>query len=288
MNKAKTKLLSAMGIFGTIGIFVKHIPLSSGAIAFARGLLGVVFLATILLFGKQRLNWKRVKANLLLLILSGAAIGFNWILLFESYKHTTVATATVCYYLAPLFLLLASPFLGERLTGKKILCISTALIGMVFVSGITEGPLPSMDELQGVLMGAGAAALYAAVIFLNKKFSPIGAYDKTVLQLSVSTAVLLPYLLLTQGFFVPELTNVQWVLLIVVGIVHTGFAYWLYFDSLKDLSAETVALFSYLDPVIAILLSAFLLGEPMTISGIIGSVLILGSALYSELPQKKK
>ncbi len=288
MEKAKIKLLSAMGIFGTIGIFVKFIPLSSGGIAFARGLLGVAFLAAILLFGKQQLNWKAIGRNIFLLILSGAAIGFNWILLFESYKHTTVATATVCYYLAPLFLLLVSPLLGEKLTGKKIKCISAALIGMVFVSGVMEGPLPTIDQLQGILLGVGAAILYATVIFLNKKFSPIDAYDKTLVQLSVSTGVLLPYLLLTQGLSLPDLTSMQWVLLLVVGVVHTGFAYWLYFGSLKSLPAETVALFSYLDPVIAILLSAFLLGEPMTIFGIIGSILILGSALYSELPQKKK
>ncbi len=287
MNKAKLGLLSAMSIFGTIGIFVKYIPLSSAAIAFSRGLLGVAFLAVVMLLFKKKPDWSAVKKNLLLLCLSGAAIGFNWILLFESYKHTTVATATVCYYLAPLFLLLASPLLDERLTSKKILCISAALVGMVFVSGITDGPMPTFEELLGVLLGIGAAILYASVMFLNKKFSPIGAYDKTVMQLGIATLVLLPYLLLTQGLSVPTLTGVQWGLLIIVGVIHTGFAYTIYFGTLRDLSAETVALFSYLDPVIAIFLSAFLLGEKMTISGIIGSVLILGSALYSDLPDKK-
>lgn len=287
MNKAKLGLLSAMCIFGTIGIFVKYIPLSSAAIAFIRGLLGVAFLAVVMLLFKKKPDWSAVKKNLLLLCLSGTAIGFNWILLFESYKHTTVATATVCYYLAPLFLLLASPLLDEQLTPKKILCISAALVGIVFVSGITDGPIPSIEELLGVLMGIGAAILYAGVMFLNKKFSPIDVYDKTIMQLGVSALVLLPYLLLTQGLSISTLTGVQWGLLIIVGVIHTGLAYTIYFGSLQDLSAETVALFSYLDPVIAILLSAFLLGEKMTISGIIGSVLILGSAFYSELPDKK-
>lgn len=287
MYKAKIKLLSAMGIFGTIGIFIRYIPLSSGLIAFVRGFLGVIFLALVMLLGKQKPDWQAVKKNFFILCLSGAAIGFNWILLFESYKHTTVATATVCYYLAPLFLLLASPLLGERLTVKKIGCITAALIGMVFVSGITEGPLPTVDQLQGVVLGVGAAVLYATVMFLNKKLSPIGAYDKTVLQLSAATAVLIPYLLLGQQMALPPLTGVQWCLLLIVGVVHTGFAYWLYFGSMRELPAQTIALFSYLDPVLAILLSALLLGEPMTVSGMIGTVLILGSALYSELPTKE-
>lgn len=287
MHKAKLQLLGAMGIFGTIGIFVKYIPLPSATIAFVRGLLGVAFLLLIMLLTKQKPDKQAIRKNLLILCISGAAIGFNWILLFESYKHTTVATATVCYYLAPLFLLLASPLLGEKLTAKKITCISAALVGMVFVSGVTQGPLPTAYELKGILLGVGAAILYAGVMFLNKKLSPIGAYDKTVLQLGAAAAVLLPYLLLTQTFALPALTGIQWGLLLLVGIVHTGIAYWLYFGSMKNLPAETIALFSYLDPVLAILLSAFLLGEPMTVSGVIGTVLILGSALYSELPTKK-
>ena len=213
-------------------------------------------------------------------------MGFNWILLFESYKHTTVATATVCYYLAPLLLLLVSPLLGARLTVKNILCVCVALIGLVFVSGVTETGLPAFHELQGILFGLGAAVLYACVMFLNKKLSPITAYDKTVLQLGSSAVVILPYLLLAESASAPQMTWLQWLLLLVVGILHTGMAYALYFGSIKDLHAHTVAVFSYLDPVVAILLSAILLREPIGAANIIGTVLILGSALFSQLPKK--
>lgn len=286
MRSSKIKFLSAMGVFGTIGIFIKYIPLSSAAIACFRGALGTAFLLAVILLAKKKPDFAAIGKNLPLLLISGAAIGFNWIALFESYKYTTVATATVCYYLAPLFLLLASPFLGEKLTAKKFLCIGVALVGMVFVSGVLEGPLPTAGELKGILLGTVAAVLYASVMFMNKKLSPIGAYDKTILQLFSAFIVILPYLLLTQGAAFPALTGMQWILLAVVCIVHTGISYTLYFDSVKKLKAETVALFSYLDPVIAILLSALLLKEPMTLTGIIGTILILGSALYSEIPTK--
>lgn len=286
MNASKIKLLSAMGIFGTIGIFVKYIPLSSAALACCRGVLGVLFLAAVMLLTKKKPDIAAIKKNLLVLVLSGAAIGFNWIALFESYRFTTVATATVCYYLAPLFLLLASPLLGEKLTFKKLLCIGMALVGMIFVSGMLDGPIPTFYELKGIVLATVAAALYASVMFLNKKLSPIGAYDKTVIQLGAAAIVILPYVLFSQIGDPPILTAPQWILLVVVGIVHTGFAYTLYFGSMKNLPAETVAIFSYLDPVIAILLSALLLKEPMTVTGIIGTLLILGSALYSEFPTK--
>lgn len=288
MNSAKCKLLSAMGIFGTIGIFVRYIPLSSAAIACTRGFTGVLFLAAVMLLTGKKPQWDAIRKNLLILVISGAGIGFNWILLFESYKHTTVSTATVCYYFAPLLLLLASPLLGEKLTAKKLLCVGAAMLGLVCVSGVMEGGMPPVEELLGVIMGIGAAVLYASVMFMNRKLSPIDAYDKTIVQLGSAAVVILPYLLLTQQAAIPALSGVQWLLLAVVGIVHTGIAYTLYFGSMKDLNAQTVAIFSYLDPAIAVLLSAFLLKEPMGIWSILGTVLILGSALYSELPERKQ
>lgn len=283
MKKPKLQFLGAMTIFGTIGIFVRYIPLSSAAIALCRGLLGLTFLTVVMLTTAKKPDMAAIKHNLPILIISGAAMGFNWVLLFESYKYTSVATATVCYYLAPMLLFLVSPLLGERLTGKKLLCVLVALVGLYFVSGITESGFPSLGDLRGILLGIGAAALYASVMFLNKKLSPIPAYDKTIVQLGSASVVLLPYVLLTQLITVPALTPAQWALLLLVGIVHTGVAYVLYFGSTKDLNAHTVAVYSYLDPVIAIALSALLLHEPISAENIIGAVLILGSALYSEL-----
>lgn len=287
MQKEKWMLLGAMGIFGTIGLIVRYIPLSSAVIACARGVMGLLFLLGVMLLTKKKPDLPAIRRNLRLLILSGAAIGFNWILLFEAYRYTTVATATVCYYLAPLILLLACPLLGEKLTGRKLLCVGVAMLGLVFVSGVLQ-QIPSPNELRGVLFGVGAAVLYASVMFMNKKLSPIPAYYKTVLQLGSAAIVIVPYIFLTEGLPTGSLTAAQWILLLVVGIVHTGIAYAMYFGSMKGLRAQTIAVFSYLDPVIAVLLSALVLQEPMTWSNLLGALLILGSALYSEFPVKKK
>ena len=288
-NAAKIKMLASMCIFGTVGIFVRHIPMSSAAIAFCRGALGCVFLLAFIVITGRKLSGADIKKNLLVLCLSGAAIGGNWILLFEAYRYTTVATATICYYLAPVFLLIATAFMGDRMTPKKLICIGTALIGMVFVSGVIKGGLPKSGELMGIAFGVGAAVLYATAMVLNRKLSGIGAYDKTAVQLGVAAIVILPYYLLTGGDSVSVLSvNSGTLLLLVVGILHTGIAYTLYFGSMSELKAQTVAVFSYLDPVVAVLLSALLLKEPIDGYGIVGAVLILGSALYSEIPERKR
>lgn len=288
-NAAKIKMLASMCIFGTVGIFVRHIPMSSAAIAFCRGALGCVFLLVFIVVTGRKLSGADIKKHLLVLCVSGAAIGGNWILLFEAYRYTTVATATVCYYLAPVFLMIATAFMGERLTAKKLICIGVALVGMVFVSGVIKGGLPQTGELIGIAFGLGAAVLYATVMVLNRKLCTMGAYDKTVVQLGVAAIVILPYYLLTRVDGMSILSvNSGTLLLLVVGILHTGVAYTLYFGAMGELKAQTVAVFSYLDPVIAVLLSALLLKEPMDVYSGVGAVLILGSALYSEMPERKK
>ena len=282
----KMKILTSMAIFGTVGIFVRFIPMASAGIAFCRGVLGCIFLLALMALTGKKPNLEDMKRNGWVLALSGAAIGINWILLFESYRYTTVAIATICYYLAPAFVTLASPLVGEKLTVKKLVCIGVALLGMVFVSGVLQGNQES--SFLGVVLGVGAAVFYASVILLNKKLSPIGAYDKTLCQLGAASVVVAPYILLTGGIYFGDMAPVGWIMLAVLGVVHTGFAYALYFGAIRDVNAQTAAILSYLDPVLSILLSALILRERLDIFSLIGAMLILGSALYSELPTGKK
>ena len=281
--KYRSMLIASMCIFGTIGILRRYIPLSSSLVALVRGVIGSVFLLLVCFLTRRTLNKRAMKQNLLLLALSGAGIGFNWILLFEAYNHTSVATATLCYYLAPILVILASPVvLKEKLTAKKFLCTIVALLGMVLVSGIMDTGFSGISELKGILFGLSAAVLYASVILMNKKMPGVPSYDKTIFQLSLASIALLPYVLLTENWSSIALTPVALALLLVAGILHTGIAYWMYFGSLDCLPSHTVALLSYIDPILAIFLSVLLLKEPMSVSAGIGAVMILGAAYISE------
>lgn len=282
-NNARGMLIASMCIFGTIGILRRYIPLSSSLVALVRGIIGTLFLVTVILLRRQPMDRNSILKNLPLLALSGAAIGFNWILLFEAYNYTSVAIATLCYYLAPILVILASPVvLKEKMTLRKVGCTLVALTGMVLVSGVMDVGFSGFSEIKGILFGLGAAFLYACVILMNKKMPQVPAYDKTILQLSMASVALLPYVLLTEDLSAVSLSPVALVFLIVAGVVHTGIAYWLYFGSIGSLSANTVALMSYIDPVLAIILSMVVLHEPMTIAAAFGAVLILGAAYISE------
>ena len=277
MKKATLNFLLSMGIFGTIGLFVDAIPLNSGMIALFRGGLGLAFLLLVMLLTKQKLRFDVIKKDLLLLCVSGTAMGLNWVLLFEAYRHTTIATATVCYYLAPAFLMLASPLLGEKLTPKKLLCLAGCFVGMVLVTGIDGG------NFAGVAFGIGAALLYASVMFMNRKITRVSDYERTVTQMAMSIPVVAIYVLLRGGVSFVAMNAAGWVLMAVVGIVHTGLAYFLYFGAVGKLPAGAVAVYSYLDPLVAVLLSAFI--TPMGIPAICGAALILGSTLFGQLKE---
>jgi drug/metabolite transporter (DMT)-like permease len=209
-------------------------------------------------------------------------LGLNWILLFEAYRYTTVAVATVCYYMAPSIVMIAAPFiLHERLTLRKGICVITALAGIILISGV--GQNSGTGDLTGILCGLGAACFYAGIILLNKKLSGLTAYDRTIVQLGIAAILLIPYTLCTEDFTALAIAPIVLILLAVIGIVHTGIAYVLYFGSIPYLKAQTVAIFSYTDPIFAILLSALFLQEPLGLISICGAVLVLGSTFISEI-----
>lgn len=288
VNRSKLMLITSMVIFGTIGIFRRQIPLESATLALSRGVIGTLALLLFLRVAGQKLDIAAMKRNAVLLLVSGAFIGINWILLFEAYNHTTVAIATLCYYMAPIFVILASPLvLRERLTGHKIMCVLVALFGMILVSGVLK-PDSGHTDFSGVLFGLGAAAFYASVILMNQKIRNISAYDKTIVQLGAAALVVLPYVLLTDSTDWEAMTPFAVAMVLVVGLVHTGLAYVLYFGSMDKVPAQTVALFGYIDPIVAILLSAFLLSETMGVFEIIGTLAVLSATIFSELPERKK
>ena len=284
--RARLSIILSMLIWGSIGLFRRFIPLPSASLAAVRALGGVVCLLLWALLRRQRLSMPSLRKNALLLLLSGSFIGANWILLFEAYRYTSVAVATLCYYMAPMIVMLLSPLLlRERLTGKKLICLAISLAGMTMVSGVfgaSEG-----NSLRGVLPGLAAAAFYASVILTNKRISGVSPMDRTIAQLAVAAAVALPYALLTEDISALALnTNAAFMLLIVI-IIHTGLAYALYFSSMDHLPAQTAALMSYIDPISAILLSALVLREGMSPMAVIGTALVLGAVIFCELPERK-
>lgn len=276
--------LIAMAVFGTVGVFRRFIALPSAVVACARGVIGVLFLIFFFLFTRRRPDRRAIRADLLPLLLGGACLAADWTLLFEAFRYTSVATATVCYYSAPVLVMLLAPFLlHERLSWRRALCVAAAFGGVALVSW-------SAGEAgwRGVVL-ALAAALFDVVIVYANKFSPrVASADRALVQLATASALLLPFALVTGHGALFAADTVSVFLLLTVGVVHTGAAYVLFLGAIPALSAQSAALCSYLDPVVAILLSALVLHEPMTPRTVLGAVLVLGAAFAGEWSPRRR
>ncbi|MEQ3473608.1 DMT family transporter [Enterococcus cecorum] len=280
---ARALLVFSMVIFGTLGLFVRNIQLSSGALAFYRAILAAVLIGGFLFVTKQKIQVKQFKKELPILLLSGVAMGFNWILLFEAYKYTTVSIATLSYYFAPVLVTLACPLLfKEKMTAKNWLCFIMSTLGIVLITGIGDFS-QGKSNIVGILFGLGAACFYATVILLNKFIKNVGGIQRTFLQFLSAILILIPYVGFTSGFSLGQLTTIGWICLLIVGLVHTGVTYCFYFSALKELPGQKAAILSYIDPLVAVCISVFILGEPLTLLQFVGGALILGFTLWNEL-----
>lgn len=276
------RLISSMIIFGTVGLFVRGADFPSGFIAMARGYIGALVILSFMMIVRRPPSLSAIKDNIVKLVLSGAFIGINWILLFESYSYTTVATATLCYYMAPVFVIIASPLLLSEKVGKvRWACVLAAILGMILVS--EPWTASGSGGFVGIVLALLAALFYAAVTVTNKKMGEISALDRTLVQLFVASLIITPYTFIAESTSTESFTPMAILLLLALGILHTGVAYVFYFGSIKDLSANTVAIFGYLDPIVAVLLSALVLGEKITPVGAVGTVIVLVATLLSEL-----
>jgi len=289
-NRAQVLIIVSMIIFGTLGPFVRNISVSSGELALYRAILATVLVGLFLIITKQKINFRSLGKELPLLIISGMAMGINWILLFEAYKYTTVSVATLSYYFAPVIVTIVGPFLfKEKLGTKQIICFIMSTIGIVMITGI-GGLKSGSRDIIGILFGLGAAVFYATVILLNKFIKRVEGLHRTFLQFIAAVIILVPYVAFTSGITLGAMNSTGWICLLVVGIVHTSITYCMYFTAIKDLPGQKSAILSYIDPLVAIVVSVAVLGESISLPQMIGGVLILGFTLLNEikLPEKDK
>ena len=282
-NRARLSLITSMAMFGTLAPFVRNISVSSGELALYRAVLAALLIGAFLLVTRQFLSLKGLGKDLPLLLFSGMAMGINWILLFEAYQYTTVAISTLSYYFAPVIVTLVCPILfKEKMTKKQILCFVMSSLGLALVIGITDLGKGGNDAI-GVAFGLGAACFYATVILLNKFIKGITGIHRTFLQFLAAIVILIPYVAVSGGVHLDSLDSTGWICLLIVGLLHTGVTYCLYFSSLKDLPGQEAAILSYIDPLVAVIIGVVVLGEPLSWQQFLGGGLILGFTLWNEL-----
>jgi RarD protein len=288
--KGKIKLISAMLIYGSIGIFVRQIKLPAIHIAFLRACVGSCFLLTLAFIKDINIIKNIFQKKMLIYLCSGALLGINWYFLFKAFEYTTISSAILIYYLAPIIVIGLSPFiLSEPLTGFKVLCMILALIGLFLVIlDPTSISTLNTENFMGIIYALAAAIFYASVILINKRSTVAGDLEITIVQLLSAAGALIPILIIQGETINLDLLRPSLWQLLTLGILHTGIAYLLYFSSIKVLEGQTVAVYCYIDPISTMVFATLFLGEQLSLLQITGGILILSASYLIDKPRGKK
>ncbi|KAF1083992.1 O-acetylserine/cysteine export protein [Sporotomaculum syntrophicum] len=287
MTKAYLKYILSLLIFGSNGIVASYILLSSAEIVLSRTVIGSLFLGLVFIIGRKRPDIKQIKKQWFYLLGSGISLGLSWVFVYEAYRLIGVSTATLAYYCGPVIVIAVAPFIfQEKMTAGKMTGICLVALGMVLVNGddfLTEG------ISWGLMCGIMAAVLYATMLIANKKVEKLTGLEITLVSLVTASAVVAPYtLLLHQGINGVSLAGLNLLPILIIGVVNTGIACYLYFSAIHQLPAQSVAMCSYIEPLSALVFSAVMLHEHLTMVQFSGALFILGGAAFSELYQLRK
>lgn len=272
MNRNLTKYIVGLLLFGSNGVVASFIDLPSHYIVLWRSILGGLMLTGLFFLTGNRITCHRHKKDLLFVILSGAAMAADWLLLFEAYSRIGVSLGMIINYCGPVVVILFSAFIfKEKITVKTIFALGFALSGAILISW--QGANSGIDKL-GLILAALSAFAYAAMVIFNKLSKEIKGTENATIQLLSTMVIVTVYVTLKHGlhFVIPSksIFPVLW-----IGLLNTGLGCYFYFSSLSSLPAQTVAVFGYLEPLSAVFFSVLILQERMLLLQIIGSTLIL-------------
>ncbi|MEG0987389.1 MAG: DMT family transporter [Clostridium sp.] len=280
-NSSLFRYILSLLIFGTNGVVASFIPLTGAEIVLTRTILGSAFLMGVFVLLKNKLHVTEMKRQWKWMLISGASMAFSWVCLFEAYDSAGVSIATLEYYCGPVIVMALSPLLfKEKLTSIKVAGITCVIIGMVCINGSGITGTTGLSS-AGLLYGVLSAVFYAVMIISNKKIQNLSGLELTMAQLIIAGILVAPYVALMHNG--PLSLGIEAILAIIfLGIVNSGLACFLYFSSIHELPAQTVALCSYIDPLSTLLFSALFLNERLSTVHAIGAVLILGGAALGE------
>jgi drug/metabolite transporter (DMT)-like permease len=279
MKQAYFKYILALLLFGSNGVVASYIGLTSYEIVLLRSLLGSTLLIAIFFFTGRKLTALHHKKDFYYILLSGIAMGADWLLLFEAFAQIGVSLAMLINYCGPAIVVALSPLLfKERLTLQKLTSLIATLIGVFLISGqaATEGV-----NFRGIFCAGLSAVSYAAMVIFNKKSVQVTGMENSTLQLFFTFITVAIYVGFKQGFYM-EIATGDWLPILWIGLLNTGISCYLYFSSIGHLPVQTVAICGYLEPLSAVLFSVLFLREILQPIQVLGAVLIIGGAIFAE------
>jgi len=282
--KYKILYLLSLACWSTSGVISTLIPLSAILIVAVRSFFGIFVFIIFFKIKGEKLDMSKVKANSKFLLLSGLCMALNWLAYFMACRYIDVAIACVIIYLAPIVTMMCSPFFGEKIHNKSVILIFIAFIGVVLTSGF-DGTSIHVEPLGLILSFVGVFA-YAGNTVFCKKLTELNNAERCIPQIIEASIITVPLAIFTTDFtsitYEPSMLWLLWIILIP-----TALGYGLYYWTVAVLPVRFVSIFSYIEPVLVVIWSALFIDQILSVSGAVGCIFILGSAILSETPMFK-
>lgn len=285
-RSAITKMSIAMILFGSVGFFSERSGVPALELVFIRCLCAAVFLGTFWWLSGQLRREKWVPKELIRILICGIFLILNWIYFFKAIEETGVTVAISIYHLAPVIVMILGAFIyKEKLTIIPVTAIIACFVGTLAIAEINRTASVSEFLSKGLIFGLLSALFYALLTLTGKGFKYTSSYAITTIQVAFGTLLLLPFvdLSLFEG-----LTTMNWLYIAITGFIHTGIVFYLFFDSIRHLSTQMIAILVFLDPLVAILMDIFITGFEPSLEQWIGILLIFGGMALTLMPRRAR
>ena len=284
MDRDHLKYICGVLLFGFNGIIASPVNMESNLIVFYRTLLGSMLLLGFILLKQRRLPWMgQNKKDVFFVALSGVAMGIGWLFLFQAYRMIGVGTATLIYYTGPVIVVLVSPLVTkERLTRRTLVCLGIVMAGMLLTN---LRSLSGGSNLTGLFYGLMTAVFYAVLVLANKQAKTISGMDNAAIQVLFSFLTVAVYTIVRGNLCLPEAAT-DWTFLLLLGLLNTGTACYLYFSAIGSMPTNHISVMGYIEPLSAVVGSALILNEDMYLLKFFGILLILGGTYIMVGPSR--
>lgn len=276
---AMFKMTLSMAIFGSIGFFTVKTGIPAVELVFVRCICATLFLGLCwFITGQHKVEvWK--KREVIQTLICGIFLVLNWVFLFKAFEEMSITIAISIYNLAPIFvLILGNLFLKEKMTLTSLLAIIVCFLGSIFIIGLQNFTSLTDFMSSGFVWALLSALCYALTMLLGKGINGLSAYAMTFVQTAIGILILFPFM----NFDVFHgLNSSNWLYILGTGLIHTGFVYYLFFDSLRKLSTVVISALVFVDPVVAILLDTIILDFRPSFLQSLGILFIFGGIIYT-------
>jgi len=265
-------------LFGGTALFSKLIGLPALDITVYRTGVAAIVLFVLLTLQKKQITLASVK-DYGIAILLGVVVGIHWVTYFSGMQMAGITIGIIAFFTYPVITVFLEPLLNRSKINRKPEVKDVAIAFIVLIGIFLLIPEISLGNqvTLGIATGVVSAFFFALRNILHKNYFSHYSGPHTMLYQTLVACLMLAIFVDVPPMAV---TNYDWALILLVGVVFTAMPHALFASSLRHLSATTAGLISCLQPLYGSVLAFLLLNERVNMLTIIGGLLVISAALF--------